>query len=84
MVMIFGMHLKFSYLDLNKQPTLKVLEIKIPASSLFIIESKSLKLYLILFIKDFSSDTDVLQKLKKDLSKVSTAKIELKFIKISG
>ena len=28
---------EFSYLDINKQPTLKVLEIKIPASSDFII-----------------------------------------------
>ena len=73
---------EFSYLDLNKQPTLKVLEIKIPASSSFIIESKSLKLYLNSFYKKtFSSDTDVLQKIKKDLTKVSTAKIELKFIK---
>ena len=42
---------EFSYLDYNKQPTLKVLEIKIPASSSFIIESKSLKLYLNSFYK---------------------------------
>jgi len=73
---------EFSYLDFNKQPTLKVLEIKIPASSSFIIESKSLKLYLNSFYKKtFSSDRHVLTKIAKDLSKVSTSKIELKFVK---
>ena len=73
---------EFSYLDVNKQPTLKVLEIKIPASSKFIIESKSLKLYLNSFYKKtFSSDRHVLTKIAKDLSKVSTSKIELKFVK---
>jgi len=73
---------EFSYLDVNKQPTLKVLEIKIPVTSKFIIESKSLKLYLNSFYKKtFSSDSDVLTKIKKDLSRVSKANIELKFIK---
>jgi len=73
---------EFSYLDANKQPTLKVLEIKIPASSKFIIESKSLKLYLNSFYKKtFSSDIDVLTKIKKDLSKVAAVNIELKFMK---
>lgn len=42
---------EFSYLDSSKQPTLKVLEIKIPASSEYIVESKSLKLYLNSFYK---------------------------------
>jgi 7-cyano-7-deazaguanine reductase len=73
---------EFSYLDVNKQPTLKVLEIKIPASSKFIIESKSLKLYLNSFYKKtFPSERHVLTKIEKDLSKVSKASIELKFIK---
>jgi 7-cyano-7-deazaguanine reductase len=73
---------EFSYLDVNKQPTLKVLEIKIPVSSKFIIESKSLKLYLNSFYKKtFLSDRDVLTKIKRDLSKVSSTDIELKFIK---
>ena len=73
---------EFSFLDANKQPTLKVLEIKIPVSSKFIIESKSLKLYLNSFYKKtFSSDSNVLMKIKKDLSKVSYADIELKFVK---
>jgi len=73
---------EFSYLDVNKQPTLKVLEIKIPASSKFIIESKSLKLYLNSFYKkSFPSERHVLTKIEKDFSKVSKASIELKFIK---
>jgi len=73
---------EFSYLDVNKQPTLKVLEIKIPASSKFIIESKSLKLYLNSFYKKtFPSERHVLTKIEKDFSKVSKASIELKFIK---
>ena len=36
----------FMYLDNNKIPSLSVLEISIPASSKFLIESKSMKLYL--------------------------------------
>lgn len=73
---------EFSYLDGNKQPTLKVLEIKVPASSDFIIESKSLKLYLNSFYKkSFSSDRAILEKIQKDLIKVAKSNIELKFIK---
>ena len=36
----------FLYLDDIKMPKLRILEIIIPASSLFIVESKSMKLYL--------------------------------------
>ena len=36
----------FMYLDKNKIPALNVLEISIPSKSDFIIESKSMKLYL--------------------------------------
>ena len=73
---------EFSYLDVNKQPTLKVLEIKVPASSKFIIESKSLKLYLNSFYKkSFTSETAVLKRIQKDLLKASKSNIELKFIK---
>jgi len=73
---------EFSYLDVNKQPTLKVLEIKVPATSKFIIESKSLKLYLNSFYKkSFTSETAVLKRIQKDLLKASKSNIELKFIK---
>ena len=73
---------EFSYLDVNKQPTLKVLEIKIPVTSEFIIESKSLKLYLNSFYKkSFTSDKDVLAKIQKDLLKVSSSNIDIRFIK---
>ena len=37
---------EFTFLDKNKNPTLKVLEIQIPATSKFTVESKSLKIYL--------------------------------------
>ena len=73
---------EFSYLDVNKQPTLKVLEIKIPVTSEFIIESKSLKLYLNSFYKkSFTGDKDVLEKIQKDLLKVSSSNIDIRFIK---
>ena len=42
---------EFSYLDANKLPVLKVLEITIPSCSKYIVESKSLKLYLNSFYK---------------------------------
>ena len=37
---------EFTYLDKKNLPVLKVLEITIPADSKFIVESKSLKIYL--------------------------------------
>ena len=46
----------FMYLDKNKIPALNVLEISIPSKSDFIIESKSMKLYLNSFYnKSFKS-----------------------------
>ncbi|MDC3113960.1 7-cyano-7-deazaguanine reductase, partial [Gammaproteobacteria bacterium] len=41
----------FMYLDKNKIPKLKVLEIQIPYESNIIVESKSMKLYLNEFYK---------------------------------
>ena len=73
---------EFSYLDVNKLPVLKVLEIKIPSSSKFIVESKSLKLYLNSFYKKtFSSEKDVLLKIKKDLDKLTKSETSLIFLK---
>ena len=63
-------------------PVLKVLQISIPSSSTFTVESKSLKLYLNAFYKkSFSSDKDVLGKIIKDLSKLTTSLVEAKFLK---
>ena len=60
---------EFNYLDDKRLPVLRVLQISIPSSSTFTVESKSLKLYLNAFYKkSFSSDKDVLGKIIKDLS----------------
>ena len=57
---------EFSYLDANKLPVLKVLEITIPSCSKYIVESKSLKLYLNSFYKKkFIYEKDVLKKNSK-------------------
>ena len=71
----------FLYLN-NDLPSLKVLEIKIPSTSLFTIESKSMKLYLNGFYnQSFKSDKTVIQQIKKDLEGFLNAKIKLRIIK---
>ena len=50
---------EFSYLDANKLPVLKVLEITIPSCSKYIVESKSLKLYLNCLLYTSPSPRDV-------------------------
>ena len=66
----------------NDLPSLKVLEIKIPSTSLFTIESKSMKLYLNGFYnQSFKSDKTVIQQIKKDLEGFLNAKIKLRIIK---
>jgi len=72
---------EFSYLDTNKQPTLKVLEITIPGSSEYIVESKSLKLYLNSFYKKtFINVKDVILKIKKDLTKITKTDVKIRFV----
>ena len=72
---------EFSFLDSNKQPTLKVLEIKIPSTSEYIVESKSLKLYLNSFYKKtFTNEKDVLLRIKKDLTKITKTDVEINFV----
>tara|TARA_B100000214_G_C23917282_1_gene604346 strand:+ start:543 stop:1265 length:723 start_codon:yes stop_codon:yes gene_type:complete len=71
----------FLYLDDMKMPKLKILEITIPASSLFTVESKSMKLYLNEFYKkSFKRDADVLKKIKKDIEEVTKSSIKINFI----
>ena len=73
---------EFNYLDANKNPVLKVLEIKIPSSSKYIVESKSLKVYLNSFYKKtFVHEKDVLIKIEKDLNRLTKSSISLRFIK---
>ena len=71
----------FMYLDKNKIPQLKVLEIQISYKSNLIIESKSMKLYLNEFYKkSFMNNYDLLKKIKKDLESVIKNPIKAKLI----
>ena len=73
---------EFTYLDSNRHPVLKVVEIIIPASSPITVESKSLKLYLNSFYKKkFISESVVLTKIMKDLSKLTKSQVKAKFIR---
>ena len=71
----------FMYLDKNKIPALNVLEISIPSKSDFMIESKSMKLYLNSFYnKSFKSKTEIIKKIRKDIQSKIKTDIKVKFI----
>jgi len=71
----------FLYLN-NHIPSLKVLEITIPSSTAFTIESKSMKLYLNGFYnQSFKSEKVVIHKIKNDLEGLLNAKLNVSFIK---
>ena len=62
-------------------PHLKVLEIIIPSNSKFIVESKSMKLYLNSFYDiAFSHYSEILKKIKHDLKLLIKDEVELKFL----
>ena len=62
-------------------PHLKVLEIIIPSNSKFIVESKSMKLYLNSFYDiAFSHHSEILKKIKRDLKSLIKEEDELKFL----
>ena len=72
----------FMHLDKNKIPNLAVLEIIIPSNSDFIIESKSMKLYLNDFYnKSFKTINEISQIIKKDIEFKIKSKIKVRFIK---
>ena len=72
----------FLYLDDIRMPKLRILEIIIPASSLFIVESKSMKLYLNEFYnKSFKKDADILKTIKKDIEVITSSSIQISFVK---
>lgn len=72
---------EFSYLNKLSSPTLKVLEILIPANSPYTVESKSLKIYLNSFYKKkFNKESEVLKKIKKDLNALTHSEIKIKFV----
>ena len=68
---------EFSYL-LNGKPKIVVLEISIPANSEYTIESKSMKLFLNSFFnKNYASQTEVINMLKKRISKKCNSEIKI-------
>lgn len=72
----------FMHLDKNNIPHLAVLEIIIPSNSDFIIESKSMKLYLNDFYnKSFKTINEISQIIKKDIEFKIKSKIKVRFIK---
>lgn len=71
----------FLYLDSMKMPKLKILEITIPASSSFTVESKSMKLYLNEYYKkSFKNDADVLKKIKNNVEEITKSNVKIRFL----
>ena len=71
----------FMFKDKKKVPHLKVLEIIIPSNSKFIVESKSMKLYLNSFYDTaFTNQSEILKKIKRDLKSLIKDDVKLRFI----
>ena len=71
----------FMFKDKKEVPHLKVLEIIIPSNSKFIVESKSMKLYLNSFYDvAFDNEAEILKKIKRDLKSLIKDEVELKFL----
>lgn len=70
---------EISWLDLKGKPEIAFLEIYFPATSPFLIESKSLKLYFNSFNQTkFISEKEVQELIQKDLSFVSGGPVDVK------
>lgn len=68
-----------SWLSLTGMPQVAVMVLEVPADSTFIVESKSLKLYLNSFNQTrFKTKTEVLNKIKNDLSKKLNTKVKVR------
>ena len=66
------------WLNENGWPETCILQIEVPAESLFMIESKSMKLYLGSFYNTkFKSKSDVLEKISKTFSNVCKAPVKV-------
>ena len=62
-------------------PHLKVLEIIIPSNSKFIVESKSMKLYLNSFYDvSFNNQAEILKKIERDLKSLIKDDVKLRFL----
>jgi 7-cyano-7-deazaguanine reductase len=72
---------ELSWLDKNGKPNVRILEIYIPSTSEYIVESKSLKLYLFSLSNEvYDSETHIASVIKSDIEKnlESEVKIALK------
>lgn len=69
---------EFSWLDKKGKPHVTTIEFRFPCDSEFIIESKSLKLYLNSFHQsEFDSSNDVVNLIKQDLELYTKAKVQV-------
>lgn len=75
-------HYEVSWLDAQGKPIVAAAEIRVPATSPFLIESKSLKLYFnSLNFERFATAADFLQRVETDLSAVAGAKISVELVR---
>tara|TARA_B100002052_G_scaffold140380_1_gene128668 strand:+ start:288 stop:1010 length:723 start_codon:yes stop_codon:yes gene_type:complete len=71
----------FMFKDKKEVPHLKVLEIIIPSNSKFIVESKSMKLYLNSFYDvAFNNQAEILKKIKRDLKSIIKDDVKLRLL----
>lgn len=69
---------ELTWLDSHGKPHVAVAEIRVPADSEFMVESKSLKLYLNSFAaSEFASSRDVQQTIEKDLASLSGSAVSV-------
>lgn len=74
---------ELSWLDKTHKPQVAIGRLSIPASSPYLIESKSLKLYFnSLNFHVFSDTTDLIQTVERDLSQVAQANIHLQLFPV--
>lgn len=72
-----------SWLDQKGKPHVRILELEVPATSEFLIESKSLKLYLNSFNNTkFKNEDDVKALIEKDLSATAQDSVKIKLIQL--
>lgn len=72
---------ELSWLNEQQIPQVAIGRLSIPATSTYLIESKSLKLYFnSLNFKTFSSQKDLIQTIENDLSNTATAPVQLQLI----
>ncbi len=76
---------ELSWLDIQGKPCIGALEIKIPANSDYLVESKSLKLYLgSLNQTCFIAAEDLLKTIQQDLQSLLVCSIELQLFSVDG